>query len=41
MAAVTQRVNHYLGGVSKQSDSKKQPGQVTECINGNPDPTFG
>ena len=41
MAAVTQRINHYLGGVSKQSDSKKQPGQVTECINGNPDPTFG
>ena len=41
MAAVTQRVNNYLGGVSKQSDDKKLPGQVRECLNGYPDPTFG
>jgi len=41
MAAVTQRVNDYLGGVSRQSDDKKLPGQVEECINGYPDPTFG
>ena len=41
MAAVSQRINNYLGGVSKQSDDKKLPGQVKECINGYPDPTFG
>ena len=41
MAAVSQRVDNYLGGVSKQSDSKKLPGQVKECINGFPDVTLG
>ena len=41
MATVTQRVDNYLGGVSKQSDDKKLPGQVRECLNGYPDPTFG
>ena len=41
MSAVTQRIDNYLGGVSKQSDDKKLPGQVTECLNGYPDPTFG
>ena len=41
MAAVSQRVSNYLGGVSKQSDDKKLPGQVRECLNGLPDPTFG
>ena len=41
MPAVTQRVSNYLGGVSKQSDDKKLPGQVRECLNGYPDPTFG
>ena len=41
MAAVSQRVDNYLGGVSKQSDSKKLPGQVTECLNGFPDVTLG
>ena len=41
MAAVTQRINSYLKGVSKQPDSKKQPGQVRECINGFPDVTLG
>ncbi len=41
MAAVSQRVDNYLGGVSKQSDSKKLPGQVTECLNGFPDVTMG
>lgn len=41
MAAVTQRITSYLGGVSKQSDYKKLPGQVRECYNGYPDPTFG
>ena len=41
MPAVTQRIDNYLGGVSKQSDDKKIPGQVRECLNGYPDPTFG
>ena len=41
MTAVTQRIANYLGGVSKQSDDKKLPGQVRECLNGYPDPTFG
>ena len=41
MAAVTQRVSNYLGGVSRQSDDKKLPGQVTELINGYPDVTIG
>ena len=41
MAAVTQRIDNYLRGVSKQSDDKKLPNQVRECLNGYPDPTFG
>ncbi len=41
MAAVTQRVNNFLGGVSRQPDSKKLPGQVRECLNAYPDPTYG
>jgi len=41
MAAVTQRISNYLSGVSKQTDSKKLPGQVKECINGLPDMTLG
>ena len=41
MPAVTQRVTNYLGGVSKQSDDKKFPGQVKEALNSYPDPTFG
>ena len=41
MAAVTQAVTNYLGGVSKQNDRKKLPGQVREALNALPDPTFG
>ena len=41
MAAVPQRIDSYLGGVSRQSDDKKLPGQVRECLNAYPDPTFG
>ena len=41
MASVTQRVQNYLGGVSKQPDDKKFPGQVREALNAYPDPTFG
>ena len=41
MAAVTQVVPNFLGGVSRQTDHKKLPGQVRECLNAYPDPTFG
>ena len=41
MTAVTQRINNYLGGVSKQADVKKLNGQVVEADNAYPDPTFG
>ena len=41
MTSVTQLIPNYLGGVSKQSDDKKFPGQVRECINAYPEPTFG
>ena len=41
MPAISQRVDNYLGGVSRQSDDKKLAGQVRECLNGYPDPTFG
>ena len=41
MVAVTQRISNYLGGVSKQPDSKKLPNQVKECINALPDITTG
>ena len=41
MAAVTQTIPTYLGGVSNQPDDKKHPGQVKEAINAYPDPTFG
>jgi hypothetical protein len=41
MAAVTQRIPSFLGGVSKQPDDKKIPGQVREALNSYPDPTFG
>jgi hypothetical protein len=41
MPAVTQLTPNFLGGVSKQNDDKKLEGQVSECINGYPDPTYG
>ena len=41
MPNVSQTIPNYLGGVSRQSDDKKMPGQVTDCINAYPDPTFG
>ena len=41
MASVTQRVQSYVGGVSKQPDDKKFPGQVRDALNAYPDPTFG
>ena len=41
MAAVTQRIPNFLGGVSRQSDDKKLPGQVVEAINAYPDVALG
>ena len=41
MASVTQRIQSYTGGVSRQPDDKKFPGQVREALNSYPDPTFG
>jgi len=41
MASVTQKITSYLGGVSKQPDDRKFPGQVSDIINGLPDVTFG
>lgn len=41
MTAVTQIIPNYLGGVSRQPDEKKSPGQVIEILNGYPDPTNG
>ena len=41
MPNVTQTISNYLGGVSKQPDTKKIPGQLVDCINAYPDPTFG
>ena len=41
MAAVTQFIPNFLGGISSQVDTKKQPGQVNDISNGYPDPTFG
>ena len=41
MVAVTQLIPDYYGGVSKQTDDRKKPGQVREVLNGFPDPTFG
>jgi len=41
MAAITQTTPNFLGGVSRQNDDKKLPNQLTECINGYPDATYG
>ena len=41
MTAVTQLIPSYLGGVSKQTDDKKKPGQVNDIVNGMPDITYG
>lgn len=41
MAAITQRIPNYLGGVSQQIDEMKLPGQVRVCKNAFPEPTFG
>ena len=41
MGAIAQRIPSFLGGVSQQPDSLKQPGQAVVCNNYLPDITFG
>jgi len=41
MAAITQQIPTFLGGISTQEDNKKSPGQVSDILNAYPDPTFG
>lgn len=41
MAVVSQKISNLIGGVSQQPDSLKLPGQLRECDNYLPDPTFG
>lgn len=41
MAAVNQRIQNFLGGVSQQPDFIKFPGQLRKCDNAYPDVTFG
>lgn len=41
MASITQKIQNYLGGVSKQPDVQMLPGQVREATNAYPDLTFG
>jgi hypothetical protein len=41
MAAVTQTIESYLQGVSRESDKDKAPGSVKEARNAYPDVTFG
>tara|TARA_R110001592_G_scaffold12319_2_gene59014 strand:- start:8012 stop:10537 length:2526 start_codon:yes stop_codon:yes gene_type:complete len=41
MPAITQLIPNFLGGVSRQNDDKKLLGQLTECVNGYPDATYG
>ena len=41
MAAVTQHIPSFLGGISTQQDTKKSPGQLADSINAYPDPTIG
>jgi hypothetical protein len=41
MAAISQKIIGLVGGVSQQPDSLMLPGQLRECDNYYPDPTFG
>lgn len=41
MAAVSQTIQQYLNGVSREPDKNKPPGSVGEAINAYPDTTFG
>jgi hypothetical protein len=41
MAAVTQKIPSYLGGVSQQAEELMRPGQVLDALNAFPDPALG
>ena len=41
MAAITQTIPNFIGGISEQPDQLKFPGQVTEVVNAIPDITRG
>ncbi len=41
MAAITQKITNFLGGVSTQPDTKKLPGQLREAKNVQPDVNLG
>ena len=41
MAAISQKIIGLIGGVSQQPDSLMIPGQLRECTNYYPDPSFG
>jgi len=41
MAAVSQTIESYLAGVSRQPDKDKSPGMVDDILNAYPDITFG
>ena len=41
MAAVTQTIPNFIGGISEQSDDQKFPGQVSNILNAIPDPVLG
>lgn len=41
MATINQKIPNLLGGVSQQPDSLKLPGQLRDCVNAVPDPTYG
>jgi len=41
MAAISQKIIGLIGGVSQQPDSLMIPGQLRECDNYYPDPSFG
>ena len=41
MAAVTQKIQNYLGGVSQQSEELMAPGQVIDALNAYVDPALG
>lgn len=41
MAAISQKIIGLIGGVSQQPDSLMIPGQLRECVNYYPDPSFG
>ena len=41
MAAITQTIPNFIGGISEQPDQLKFPGQVEDVVNAIPDITRG